>query len=111
MKKHIDIDAIKSREQAATPGPWEYIAGEDEQLNAYPPDEATGFVREMPVIAVGVETREETGADEDFHFIEISEDDAEFITNARQDIPALLAEVERLQGLVAALKGVSDGES
>ena len=37
-----------------------------------------------------------------------SEDDAEFIAHAREDVPALLAEVERLRATVARVEALPD---
>ena len=63
---------IKAREQAATPGPWEY--------------ECFGRYEDHDECVL------KTGTDE----CEISaKEDAEFIAHARTDIPALVAEVER----------------
>lgn len=71
--KRRHIDAIKAREQAATPGPWwvpmHVIIGDDDGLRAV------------------YSEHDEIG--------EFAKDDAEFIAGSRQDIPDLLAEVER----------------
>lgn len=83
-------ETIQKRSEAATPGEWEYTAGESESFISYFTEPGNGMVREMPFITVGVEKVEETGADEPFYYVEISEEDAEFIAHARKDIPALL---------------------
>lgn len=72
----LDIDAIKARADAATPGPWEakcihvYMGGEG-QYRVGPPNRPPSFQ--------GV----------------VSPSDAEFFAHAREDVPALVAEVER----------------
>lgn len=70
---------IKAREQAATKGPWEYgdVAGEI-------------WSADGNTVIGGTEGEG----------ISISKPDATFITAAREDIPALIAEVERLQNEV-----------
>lgn len=83
----LDLDAIRARAQAATPGPW------------WPWDRGVGWQ-----IAIG------DGLDEwdrpkrllpEGQRTDIAlREDAEFIAAARQDIPALLAEVERLRAEV-----------
>lgn len=75
---------IKAREQAATPGPWEY--------------ECFGRYEDHDECILKTETDE----------CEISaKEDAEFIAHARTDIPALVAEVEQLQ--TAQLKAFNAG--
>lgn len=74
------LQEIKAREQAATPGPWEfYCYGRYEDH-----DEA---VFENPIDEYEISVKE----------------DAAFIAHARTDIPALAAEIERLQKLYTAL--------
>lgn len=63
----LDREAIRRRLEAATPGPWEY-QGLGEITSA------TGFIT----------------TDAEAH-------DGPFIAHAREDVPALLAEVERLR--------------
>jgi len=75
---------IKAREQAATPGPWEYF----------------DCANEIWSIAHKTVTNDDTviGGTEG-EGISINKPDAAFIAHARTDIPALIAEVERLQNL------------
>lgn len=85
----LDLDAIRARAAAATPGPW--WAATDEVgfcLN----DQPHAFVYtpsgdSHDVIAL-------TGMIGEHH---ASHPDAEFIAAARADVPALLAEVDRLR--------------
>lgn len=66
---------IKAREQAATPGPWK----------------------------VGISAMITDGNGHALFFGEGAKANAEFIAHARADIPALIAEVERLRGVESEL--------
>lgn len=73
------LEEIKAREKAATQGPWFYNISEtaiDSKEKSIVTPEIDG--QEFPVISMTYE-------------------DADFIAHARTDIPALVAEVERLQ--------------
>lgn len=79
------LEEIKAREQAATPGPWEYYDNGFDGLIVGPQREhiaggepAEGRLEDCP--------------------------DVQFIVHARTDIPALLAKVERLKKENAVLK-------
>lgn len=79
----IDLDEIEARANAATPGPWhEQHIGTDTcvHIGDY------GWVTAGPR-APEYDVDSEQGRD-----------DAEFIAHARQDVPALTAEVRRLRG-------------
>ena len=80
-----ELSEIRARLDAATPGPWEsFIEGRDHTSG----DDfiRTGGLRDdCPDIYVQHESRAAPAADLDF------------IAHARQDIPRLLAEVERLR--------------
>lgn len=84
-----DLDAIEQRANAATEGPWEnYGGGEINQHFSLPEPWATVVSTDVACMAycyggsaAGVERDE----------------DAEFIAHARDDVPALLAEVRRLR--------------
>jgi hypothetical protein len=78
----VDLDAIEARANAATPGPWKvnkrgHIGG--------------GEFGTDPVVinGEGIEPFFELGAS--------GPDNSSFIAHARQDIPALIAEVRRLR--------------
>jgi hypothetical protein len=78
------IAEIKARTEAATPGPWHF-----EQYEPFPGDVAFEVVdTEMITVADNVLQR-----------------DVSFFAHSRTDIPALLAEVERLR---AALEFYAD---
>lgn len=71
-----DIDAIKERAEKATPGPWESV-------RSYPSTADHSFV-------LGDDGCESVTSD-------ILTVDADFIANARTDIPALLAYIAELE--------------
>lgn len=80
-----EIDAIRKRVEAATPGPWEHT-------NNYTVHARDGLV------CAGThypESEDEYDRDERNH---------SFIANARTDIPKLLAEVDRLNKLSDELR-------
>jgi hypothetical protein len=81
-----ELAAIKKRVEAATPGPW---AATGEYFCLAAPD-ATHVVC--------------FGHDYD-DYGDVKGPDAEFIAHARTDVPALLAEVERLRAELANLVG------
>lgn len=73
---------IKARAEAATPGPWKRFRMDRFSINNEP--------LEKHICGVSQE----------------SEHDAAFIAHAREDIPALLAEVERLRKQLDGLKKI-----
>ena len=76
-----DLTAIKARVEAATPGPWtSFIEGRDHTSGS-------SFIRTR---GEDIELTGATAADQDF------------IAHARQDVPRLMAEVDRLR---LALRG------
>ena len=89
-----DYDAIKARAEAATEGPWDHFR------SAY-----LGNLVHRIGSASDVD---------DVAFVPCSwghEADAEFISNARQDIPDLLTEVERLLAVIDRVREVhAEGE-
>lgn len=85
---NIDLDAIRARAEAATRGPWEWDLGEDGK-----PRRARAALLSFSdhifwCSALGWPT----------------DADAEFISHARTDVPALIAEVERLRTAVAGIE-------
>jgi len=74
-----EIETIKTRCEKATPGPWKsYIEGREEMSGS-------DFIM--------------TGG-EDIYLTGATADDQDFIAHARQDIPRLIEEIERLKKLV-----------
>jgi hypothetical protein len=82
----LDLDAIEARANAATPGPWVIGDGHFDNLN---PDD------DWPVRgADGIPLC--TSPDDGVRGGHLKAD-AEFIANARGDVPVLVAEVRRLR--------------
>jgi hypothetical protein len=80
----ILLNEIRDRAEAATPGPWKsYIEGR-EKMNG------SSFIMT---------------AGEDIYLRGATDADQDFIAHARQDIPMLLAEIERLRALRKAPSG------
>ena len=93
--KRVDLEAIKAREKAASPGPWvsHLLGGGKGGPNKYSVRDRDGDdgTKDHAVAVCfprkkGVEEKHNTGAW-----------NAAFIQCARQDIPALIAEVEALR--------------
>jgi hypothetical protein len=75
----FDMHAIRQRCNRATPGPWKsYVEGRDH-------DSGSSFIM--------------TSRD-DIELLGASAADQDFIAHARQDIPQLLTEIERLQAII-----------
>ena len=88
----INLEEIKARYQATTIAPWvASIEGRDHESGSH-------FI--MTGIAVGEDIKQtKRGEDLEIHGATIA--DLDFIAHARQDIPALVEEIERLQKLIA----------
>lgn len=80
---HDELQAIKARAEAATPGPW-HLAICVDTIDGRERDDLANI---------------EAGA-KDIAY-EVPSDDAAFIAHARTDVPALVAEVERLTKITA----------
>ncbi len=80
----LDLEPIKAREAAATPGPWESKRGDDHcEQKIVGPGERMLFVQSWKDGHAEL-TRE-------------VRNDCLFIAHARADVPALVREVERLR--------------
>lgn len=95
MLSKEELDVIKERALIATAGPWEvfkdmHTKGERQIGTAWAHPQAKGPVS-VVTIATSVIGREAK------YFVYMQDDDANFIAHARQDVPELIAEVERLQ--------------
>ncbi len=77
----IDLEAIKARCKAATKGPWKYTYSKEDN--------------EHNVILHGDDYNDDTVL-LFYEGCQTGNADAEFIAHAREDVPALVAEVERL---------------
>lgn len=95
-----DLEQIKQREQAATPGPWKMWNGWGPLIDVEPelmacervgPDYEGGFVPGEGAVDIYA-----------------SRADFEFVAAAREDIPALLAAIDKLTAENAALKQKAD---
>ena len=91
MKKN-ELEAIKRRCNAATVGPWGIVELDGKWV--------VGIMRGGLKDRVWIE---------DSSCIERRED-ADFIAHAREDVPALLAEVERLRAILKAVKSEIENE-
>ena len=81
-----ELAAIEARAAAATPGPWVRIRDHRWASDIYVHADARHDVAGRPVARVNEHYTPDV--------------DAEFIAHARQDVPALLAEVRRLRGAI-----------
>lgn len=80
---NAELDEIRARCEAASPGPWtSYIEGRDHTSGS-------SFI-----MTGGGERR-----GEDMEIMGATPADYDFIAHARQDIPRLLAEIDRLRRL------------
>ena len=84
-----DLAAMRARAEAATEGPWKQCGG-----SIIPPDELQGHFEHDPPDWI------EWRSPEYPRWLA----DAEFIAHARDDLPRLLDEVERLRGVVRGLR-------
>ena len=90
----LDLEPIKERLEAATPGPWSF------------------HILPQPVGITAATIHSEHGPRETCWTVDLppeiggmgTEKDAEFITHSPEDIAALLDEVERLRGQIDAVK-------
>lgn len=98
----LDLEAIEARCEAATPGPWwalVYESLEKAKLDsAFPWADKHAFPKEVACVWKGSE-RGYLGLP---GIIEVNANDGTFIAHARQDIPALIAEVRRLRSSTQA---------
>jgi len=102
----LDLDAIKARADAATPGPWVAAVGSGPKR------------RQQQVASLGVASMRgqgEAGCIAVFARVAVGggrrADDAEFCAAARTDVPALVAEVRRLRAQRdAALAAVDESD-
>ncbi|MCS1394146.1 hypothetical protein NXZ77_21465 [Lysinibacillus boronitolerans] len=84
MINQEQLNAIKERVAKTTPGPWLVEESRYEgRFNAASADENY----DLPACLMGIE-------------------DAEFVTHAREDVPALVAEVEYLRGMLRVTRKI-----
>ena len=106
------LDAIVGRAAAATPGPWGvYESGSMIDITAGLEDTGCGYRARRGIASLEDEpldndpTHREWTAEEDWAQVQA---DAAFTAHARQDVPALVAEVRRLRAQLAAVTGLCD---
>lgn len=127
MTEPLDLEPIKARLAAATPGRWVWVDNNvipEDAEEAYDNDgtplewngrfalQADPFDEDEPALlsdegqpVVFVIEMVEDDASDDVFELPINDADAALIANAPTDIAALVAEVERLRALVAQLSG------
>jgi hypothetical protein len=98
LQKYTQIDAdiieIKQRLYGATGGQWHYIQEGRDQTSG------SSFIMTNVNDA---DDWKNPNRGEDLYIIGATHTDCDFIAHARQDIPVLLAEIERLRALLGAL--------
>lgn len=90
-RKPLDLEAIKARVDAANPGPWRVVRHEPSLTRMVVSDDHT--------------------LDIDFGYVgNCTAKAAEFVAHAREDVPALVAEVERLRAAEQRVRDLHDFE-
>jgi hypothetical protein len=101
MAQRPDLNAIRQRAEAATPGPWLSLRDGNQRINTHylPTAKLVGASRIVgPVrpwnpyayIARGF-------TPEEFETVRFVDEDADFVAHAREDIPSLVAYAEALE--------------
>ena len=98
----LDLAAIRARAEAATKGPWEVCAFDSGHSK---------FEMSVSVITESAGDRicDMDGLGRTWNEIDARDDgmaDAEFIAHAREDIPALLAELDRLNATIGRVRDI-----
>lgn len=99
----LDLEAIRRRAEAATPGPW--VRWEEHgEIVASPPNREVfkntpGEMRGGMGTVCEFEEDYDDPEDASYNW----EANAEFVAHAREDVPALLAEVTRQRGVIQRL--------
>ncbi|MDX3516246.1 hypothetical protein PV755_46450 [Streptomyces caniscabiei] len=111
------LDEIDARHSAATPGPWgvyEFGGGTAIDIAAALTDTGTGYRARREICRLEDEpldndpTHREWTAEEDWAQVQ---SDAVFVAHAREDVPALLAEIRRLHGPTESSRYLEDGST
>jgi len=106
----LDLEAIRKREQAATPGPWQYDEGQTPFYNDAEGRSCGGLGNGLWSVFADLEDGDE--GDTYTIFEQGPKADALFIAHARTDIPALLAELTTTRAmLVDALAEAERGHA
>lgn len=96
----MNLEAIKNREILATQGPWKIVKSEETGVQIGTTWEHGQLEDCVPVVTTAHGVSGTT--------IYINDNNAEFIAHARQDVPALIAEIERLQNELAKTQRLLD---
>ena len=103
--KQDELDAIRARCEAATPGPWNYGEAVEWRRGAGPFEDRGAEIisfSDVEVVVGGLQD-EQGGA-----VGVLRNADAAFIAHARADVPALLNEVARLNAIIAHARIIVD---
>lgn len=92
-----ELDRLEALANAATPGPWVVNGGVPEQVVHSPTKRHPNRTSFMPIVWL-----QQTDYASGEYVADMMDGDAQFIAAARDAVPALVAEVKRLRGLVEA---------
>ena len=100
----LDLEPIKARDAAATPGPWLLAGTHAKPHHTVHASGVTGYqVHSMQRVA-------DEAPDVYKHMKATYFRDAAFIAHARRDVPALVAEVETLRAVIEDCARLLDGD-
>jgi hypothetical protein len=105
--EELDITAIRDRADSATLGPWEHVGNGDVMG---PEPDTSGRVTTDWARSLGPRRAhiiEDLGGQEGGGYA-LAESDAEFIAAARQDVPALCDEVDRLRAAIREASAIEN---
>lgn len=98
----LDLQAIKEREKSASRGPWKVYKNERVGVGIGTEYEHPQLKSPNPIVTTALHREGEAIR------IYISKSDADFIANARQDVPALITEVESLRNALQCIQDICD---
>jgi len=104
--KAEQLQAIKEREKLASCGPWDVYENRN-GVGIGTRFEHPQLKGPVPIIGSAVKRV----GHEAMHQVYIKKEDAEFIAHARQDVPTLIAEIERLQQALESVETACYSES
>lgn len=101
MLTQKELAAIRERAERATEGPWSVYYGRAFSHERFDSDGDKRLPTGIGQVFISHDHW-------DGNYFDASDEDIEFIAHAREDIPKLLAEIERLQRLVTAMDDVGE---
>ena len=103
----VDIDKLEALEKAATPGGWGVVPTPE---GTFGKDWRTILALDArrPVVVHGEYSTNRYGEPETVAGVQISEANADFITEARNAFPELVREVRELRGIAEAARELAD---